>query len=435
MNVLMRMPALAQADTSLKDFAVPGSLFFHPPEETPLPSFDEIVSVPRNDALGGEGLPVGLDSDVPRHAFRSVRLEDLLGRGAIEIDEAGIGGYLKGKVVLVTGAGGSIGSQLCREISAYGPARLVMTDRDDSLLHGVQLSVDGLGMLDSEDLVLGDLRDRTFVRDLVAGTGPDVVFHAAAVKHLTLAERFPGEAFLVNVAATADLLEECVERGVSQFVNISTDKAANPQSVLGYSKRLTERLTATFGSCAPTRARYISVRFGNVLGTRGSALRTFAAQLAAGRPLSITSPDMTRYFMTVHEATQLVLQAAVHGQTGEGLVLDMGEQHNIEELARRFAALNGYPEPRVTYTGPRPGEKLSERTLATEEPDHRPFHPLVSHVPIPRLHPTALDVIDALRQELAHGTQSSRVSDALHSLALSPSPVGATSDVLTGGRA
>jgi FlaA1/EpsC-like NDP-sugar epimerase len=388
-----------------------------------MPSFDEMVSVPRREDPAGDGLPVGLSVEVPRQTFRSVRLEDLLGRGAIEIDEQGIGRYLQGRVVLVTGAGGSIGSQLCREIANFGPARLVMTDRDDSLLHGVQLSVDGRGMLDSEDLVLGDLRDRGFVQRLVRSVRPDVVFHAAAVKHLTLAERFPAEAFSVNVGGTLELLTACVDCGVDRFVNISTDKAADPSSVLGFTKRLTERLTATFGWGAPEQSRYISVRFGNVLGSRGSALPTFAAQLVAGRPLTITSPDMSRFFMTVHEATQLVLQAAVHGRTGEGLVLDMGEPHNIEDLARRFAALNGYPDPHIQYTGVRPGEKLTERTLATDEPDERPHHPLVSHVPMPRLDLRVLDAIESLRDDLVSGVDVPDVTDLLAALALSRAPV------------
>ncbi|MBR7742597.1 polysaccharide biosynthesis protein [Phycicoccus sp. BSK3Z-2] len=403
-----------------------------------LPSFDEIVG-----ARDEERREPGSDLDPrptsrielsARQPFRSVNLEDLLGRGAVHIDEAGIEGYLRDQVVLVTGAGGSIGSQLCREIAAFAPARLVVTDRDDSLLHATQLSLDGRGLLDSEDLVLGDLRDRSFVRALVRRYRPDVVFHAAAVKHLTLAERFPGEAFLTNVAATSDLLTECVDGGVERFVNISTDKAADPRSVLGYSKRITERLTATLGTAAAPGTRYISVRFGNVLGSRGSALATFATQLSAGLPLTITSPEMTRYFMTVHEATQLVLQAGVHGRTGEGLILDMGTPHNIEDLARRFAALQGYPEPTIRYTGVRPGEKLEERVLAESEPDERPYHPLVSHVTVPVLHPGCLDEIDRTRDEVLAGSGEALVASVLPSLAASPAPAVHRDRTVTSGR-
>lgn len=392
-----------------------------------LPSFDEMVSTPTSGGGSREGIPAGDSVELARPAFRSVLLDDLLGRGVIQIDQEGIAQYLRGRTVLVTGAGGSIGSQLCREINAFGPARLVMTDRDDSLLHGVQLSVDGRGQLDSDDLVLGDLRDPAFVRNLLRRHRPDVVFHAAALKHLTLAERFPAEAFRTNVAATSDLLAACVDHGVDRFVNISTDKAADPQSVLGYSKRLTERLTATYGSVAPEGSRYISVRFGNVLGSRGSALTAFAAQLAAGRPLTITTPDMTRYFMTVHEATQLVLQAGVHGRTGEGLVLDMGDPHLIESVARRFAELQGYPDPAIVYTGARPGEKTAERVLAADEPDVRPHHPLVTHVPMPALPADALSEIDRIRAELDGGHGDVLVPELLRTLTAAAAPRGVPS--------
>jgi len=392
-----------------------------------LPSFDEMLSA--RTVAGGtqEGIPRKAMVDVPLQSFRSVLLDDLLGRGVVEIDSDAIGAYLRNRVVLVTGAGGSIGSQLCREIKAFGPGRLVMTDRDDSLLHGVQLSVDGRGLLDSDDLVLGDLRDGEFVRSLVRACRPDVVFHAAALKHLTLAERFPAEAFLTNVAATADLLEVCVATGVERFVNISTDKAADPQSVLGYSKRVTERLTATYGASTAETSRYISVRFGNVLGSRGSALTTFAAQLASGHPLTITSPDMERYFMTVHEAAQLVLQAAVHGRTGEGMILDMGQAHNIEELSRRFAALQGFSSPEIVYTGARPGEKIAERTLARDELDRRPFHPLVSHVPVPTFRAEILEEIDRVRGELPAGTGGVLVPELLRAMAFAAAPSSVSS--------
>lgn len=389
-----------------------------------LPSFDELLSAPRPSSTDHQRAG-GSKVDLPRQAFRPVLLEDLLGRGTVETDTAGIGAYLRGKVVLVTGAGGSIGSQLCREIARFDPARLVMTDRDDSLLHAVQLSVDGRGMLDSEDLVLGDLRTPGFVPDLVARVSPDVVFHAAAIKHLTLAERFPTEAFLTNVVGTADLLRACAECGVDRFINISTDKAADPTSVLGYTKRIAERLTATIGARTGDETRYISVRFGNVLGSRGSALTTFAAQLSSGQPLTITSPDMTRYFMTVHEACRLVLQAAVDGATGDGLVLDMGESHNIEQLARRFAALQGFPPPTIVYTGVRPGEKLEERTLAQAEPDDRPFHPLISRVLIPSVSRDLLIDVARMRSRITSGgdIEAGELIDWLASASADPHPV------------
>ncbi|HET7399830.1 MAG TPA: polysaccharide biosynthesis protein [Intrasporangium sp.] len=396
-----------------------------------LPSFDEMLAgTSAPDGRGGG--PTGAAIELPRQAFRPVLLEDLLGRGSVDIDTAGIAAYLEGRVVLVTGAGGSIGSQLCREIAHYRPARLVMTDRDDSLLHSVQLSVDGRGMLDSEDLVLGDLRTPGFAADLVRRVRPDVVFHAAAIKHLTLAERFPAEAFLTNVVGTADLLAACARAEVERFVNISTDKAADPQSVLGYTKRITERLTASFGAMVGPESSYISVRFGNVLGSRGSALTTFAAQLAAGRALTITSPHMTRYFMTIHEACQLVLQAAVDGRTGEGLVLDMGHPHNIEDLARRFAALQGFPPPEIVYTGTRPGEKIAETTLASDEPDERPFHPLISRVQVPTLDRKLLLVVDELRRDALLPGTGARLESWLRTTATAPSPGAGPASIVEG---
>ncbi|MFH5824228.1 polysaccharide biosynthesis protein [Georgenia sp. AZ-5] len=350
--------------------------------------------------------------------FRSLSLEDLLGRRAIDTDIDSIAGYLEGRVVVVTGAGGSIGSQLCREIAQYSPARLVMTDRDESSLHAVQLSIDGQAMLDSDDLVLGDLRSPGFIDRLLEAVRPDIVFHAAALKHLTLTERFPEEAFLTNVAATKRLLVASAQNGVKRFVHISTDKAADPESVLGYTKRISERLTATVGQALPPDHRYISVRFGNVLGSRGSALTAFAAQLEAGLPLTITSPDMTRYFMSAQEACQLVLQAGAIGRSGEVLVLDMGEPHNVEELARRFAALQGYPDPEVVYTHPRPGEKIVETRLGQSESDHRPVHPLITHVTAPLVDRRYFPHIANLRDEVRSHPPTGAIVEWLREAAL-----------------
>jgi FlaA1/EpsC-like NDP-sugar epimerase len=380
-----------------------------------LPSSSEILaSRPRPGP--GQGQRVQLHTS----AFRSLSLEDLLGRRAIDTDIDSIAGYLDGSVVLVTGAGGSIGSQLCREISRFSPARLIMTDRDESALHAVQLSVDGQAMLDSENLILGDLRTPGFIDGLISRDKPDIVFHAAALKHLTLTERFPEEAFLTNVAATTSLLRACAQQGVDRFVHISTDKAADPLSVLGFTKRISERLTATVGDALPATSRYISVRFGNVLGSRGSALTAFAAQLEAGLPLTITSKGMTRYFMSAHEACQLVLQAGAIGRSGEVLVLDMGQPHNVEELARRFASLQGYPDPEVTYTHPRPGEKLVETRLGQSESDRRPVHPLITHVTAPMLDHSYFPEIFELRSELVFRPSNGAVVEWLRDVALGP---------------
>lgn len=343
------------------------------------------------------------------NVFRPPQIADLLGRRAIDTDVDAIGAYLTGERVLVTGAGGSIGSHLCREIARYEPARLIMVDRDDSALHAVQLSLDGQAMLDSPDLILGDLRTPGFIQALFDENRPTIVFHAAALKHVTLTERFPEEAFLTNVAATRDLLLEAASHNVQRFINISTDKAADPQCVLGYSKRVAERLTATIGATLAPDRHFISVRFGNVLGSRGSALRTFASQLERGLPMTITDPHMERFFMSVDEACQLVLQAGVLGRSGEVLILDMGEPHNIEDIARRFATLMGYPDAQVTYTRVRPGEKLSEELFGQGEADQRPNHPLISQTSVPPFPPETLQAVADLRERAQWGQHGALV--------------------------
>jgi FlaA1/EpsC-like NDP-sugar epimerase len=247
--------------------------------------------------------------------IRPVTITDLLGRREIDTDLSAIAGYLTGKRVLVTGAGGSIGAELCRQISRFGPAELVMLDRDESALHGVQLSIEGRALLDTDTLVLADLRDAERIHQILLERRPEVVFHAAALKHLTLLERAPEEAVKTNVFGTLTMLRAAKAAGVARFVNISTDKAADPTSVLGASKRLAERLTAQ--TALEAEGTYLSIRFGNVLGSRGSMLGTFQAQVAAGGPITVTHPDVTRYFMTVEEAVQLTIQAGAIGWDGE----------------------------------------------------------------------------------------------------------------------
>ena len=322
--------------------------------------------------------------DVGVADIRAVTEVDLLGRHEIAIDLPSIAGYLTGRRVLVTGAGGSIGSELCRQVHRLGPAELIMVDRDESALHGVQLSIEGRALLDSPDLVLLDIRDQPRLERLFSERRPEVVFHAAALKHQPLLENHPGEAVKTNVWGTLAVLEAAATIGVSRFVNISTDKAADPCSVLGYSKRIAERLTAHVA--ALNDGVFLSVRFGNVLGSRGSMLGTFHAQIDAGGPITVTHPEVTRYFMTVEEAVQLVIQAGAIGRDGEALVLDMGQPVAIADVARRLAEL-AERSVEIVYTGLRPGEKLHEVLLGHDEVDARPVHPLVSHVPVPSLSP------------------------------------------------
>ena len=314
--------------------------------------------------------------------IRDLNLKDLLGRNQLDTDIEAIAGYVTGKRVLVTGAGGSIGSELCRQIDRFAPAELIMLDRDESALHAVQLSLRGRAMLDSDDVVLCDIRDAQPLTQIFRRRRPDVVFHAAALKHLPMLEQYPAEAVKTNVIGTRNVLDAARAAGVRRFVNISTDKAANPESVLGYSKRVAERITATYAEDQDD-AVYVSVRFGNVLGSRGSVLTAFADQIARGGPVTVTHPDVTRYFMTIEEACQLVVQAGAIGEPGQALVLDMGEAVRIVDVAQQLIDLAGR-EIDVEFTGLREGEKLHEDLFGDGEPhDIRPDHPLISHVPVP----------------------------------------------------
>lgn len=327
--------------------------------------------------------------------IRDIDLNDVLGRNQIDTDIASIADYIEGKRVLVTGAGGSIGSELCRQIHRFSPAELMMLDRDESALHAVQLSITGHGLLDSDDVILNDIRDIEALREIFLARRPEVVFHAAALKHLPMLEQFPAEAVKTNVLGTRNVLQVSREVGVERFVNISTDKAANPASVLGYSKRIAEKITADVAKEALVDGggTYLSVRFGNVLGSRGSVLTAFASQIAAGGPVTVTDPEVTRYFMTIVEACQLTVQAAAIGEPGEALVLDMGEPVKILDVATQLIKQSGR-SIRITFTGLRDGEKLHEELFADDEPqDQRPRHPAVSHVPVPGVDTDAIDAL------------------------------------------
>ena len=324
--------------------------------------------------------------------IRQLTLQDLLGRREIRTDLSVAASYVTGRRVLVTGAGGSIGSELCRQIHRSQPAELIMLDRDETALHALQLSIEGRALLDSPSLVLLDIRDRTGIESLFVERRPEVVFHAAALKHLTMLELHPGEGVKTNILGTLNMLEASVRHGVERFVNISTDKAVDPSSVLGYSKRICERLTATAGA-AYANGTYISVRFGNVLGSRGSVFHTFTAQIGRKGPVTVTDPEVRRYFMTVEEAIQLVIQAGALGASGEALVLDMGEPVLIAEVARRMIAEAGQAID-IVYTGLRQGEKLNEELFSEDELDWRPYHPLISHVVVPPLHPGRIASLD-----------------------------------------
>jgi len=323
-----------------------------------------------------------LDGNVRVVDIRKPTERDLMGRHTIETDLEQAAAYLHNKRVLVTGAGGSIGSELCRQIAQFGPSELIMVDRDESALHSVQLSIHGRALLDTPDLVLVDIRDRDRVKQVFCERRPQVVFHASALKHLPLLEAHPAEGFKTNVWGSLAVLEAAEASGVECFVNVSTDKAADPCSMLGYSKRVAEGLTAAVDQRAS--GRFLSVRFGNVLGSRGSVLTAFQHQIELGGPLTVTHPDATRYFMTIEEAVQLVLQAGAIGEGGTVLVLDMGDPINIAEVAQQLAQTVKPPCP-IEFVGLRRGEKLHEDLFAKSEMPNPTAHPLIRSVAVPPL--------------------------------------------------
>jgi FlaA1/EpsC-like NDP-sugar epimerase len=331
--------------------------------------------------------------------IRDINLEDLLGRRRITLDESAIRAHLKHKTVLVTGAGGSIGSELCRQIARFDPARLVMVDRDESALQSVQLDLSGHGLLDSDGLVLADIRDRETIRRVFATHRPEVVFHAAALKHLPLLERYPLEAWKSNVIGTLNVLRAAADIEVETFVNISTDKAADPTCVLGVSKRIAERLTADIAQ--RQSGRFLSVRFGNVLGSRGSVIPAFTYQIQHGGPVTVTHRDVERYFMLIPEACQLVMQAAVIGRPGEVMVLDMGQQIKIREIAETLISLSGRKDVEIVYTGLRPGEKMTEDLFNATDEARATAHPLVSTVDALPLPAASVDALPSSPEEAA----------------------------------
>ncbi|MFY9263615.1 MAG: polysaccharide biosynthesis protein [Actinomycetaceae bacterium] len=332
-------------------------------------------------------------------SMRKINIMDVLGRGQVQTDLSQIAGYINGKRVLVTGAGGSIGSEICRQVHKLGPQELIMLDRDESALHGISLDIYNNALLNTPDIVLNDIRDYEALRKVFETHRPHVVFHTAALKHLPMLEQYPEEGWKTNVFGTLNLLRLAKEFNVDRFVNISTDKAANPTTVLGRTKRLAERLTVYFAK--ESTGKFLSVRFGNVLGSRGSMLWTFQKQIDEGGPITVTHPDVERYFMTIPEACALVIQAGAIGRDGEVLVLDMGEPVKILDVAKKMIALQNRPID-IVFTGLRPGEKMTEVLVNEGDTEERPFHPLISHSTVDEIAPEDLEGIktETLASEL-----------------------------------
>ncbi|MDR2874795.1 MAG: polysaccharide biosynthesis protein [Methylobacillus sp.] len=328
-------------------------------ETLTVPSFDDLVS-----------------GRVSISQVRRVEVEDLLGRDPVTLDDAGLHDLIGGRSVMVTGAGGSIGSELCRQIARYQPATLVLFELGEYALYKLEQEFRENFPQLRIACVIGDVKHAARVTDVLRRYRPSVVFHAAAYKHVPLMEwGNVGEALANNVVGTHTLALACKEADVDKFVLISTDKAVNPANVMGASKRLAERVCQ--GLQEPRGTRFVMVRFGNVLGSSGSVIPKFREQIAKGGPVTVTHPEVTRYFMSIPEASQLVLQAGLMGQGGEIFVLDMGEPIKISALAREMIRLSGFAEDeiKITYTGLRPGEKLYEELLADDEQSLPTPHP------------------------------------------------------------
>lgn len=295
--------------------------------------------------------------------LRNVEIQDLLGRDHVKLETDGIRGILEGQVVMVTGAGGSIGSELCRQIASYGPSKLLLAERSEPSLFLIEQELIRMGHAGRIVPVIADVLDVSRMDQVYRTFQPQVVFHAAAHKHVPMMESQPCEALKNNSVATARLADLAQKHGVKRFTLISTDKAINPTSVMGATKRLAEMYVQAMAPAHPGGTKFMAVRFGNVLGSSGSVVTIFKQQIASGGPVKVTHPDMTRYFMTIPEAVMLVLQSAMQGDGGEIFVLDMGKPVRIMDLARQMIELSGLvpdEDIKIEITGVRPGEKLFE---------------------------------------------------------------------------
>lgn len=337
----------------------------------PGPVVREIVNTCRKLDVAVKTLPGMyelIDGRVTVNAIREVQVEDLLRREPVAVDLKEIAAYLKGRRVLVTGAGGSIGAELCRQVARFEPACLVLLGHDENPIFEIEQELRHKRPDLRLETVIADIKDRDKINSVFNWYKPQVVFHAAAHKHVPLMEANPEEAVRNNVLGTRNVAEAADRVGSFAFVLISTDKAVNPTSVMGASKRVAEMVVQTLAGRSQTR--FVAVRFGNVLGSRGSVLPTFKEQIARGGPVEVTHPKMTRFFMTIPEAVQLVIQAGAMAQGGEIFVLDMGEPVKIVDLAEALIRLSGfepYSEIDIRFTGIRPGEKLFEEILTAEE--------------------------------------------------------------------
>lgn len=309
-----------------------------------------------------------INGELSFNQIKSINIEELLEREPIKLDSGLINEQLNNKVILITGAAGSIGSELARQCAKFDPQMLVLLDQAESPLHELELEFNEKSLSFKHEVVIGDVRNKERLQNVFKTFKPQIVFHAAAYKHVPMMENNPSESILTNILGTKTVADLAVENNVEKFVMISTDKAVNPTNVMGASKRIAEIYTQSLGKSSQTK--FITTRFGNVLGSNGSVIPRFKKQIEQGGPITITHPDITRFFMTIPEACQLVLEAGCMGKGGEIFVFDMGKSVKIVDLARNMIKLSGLKENtdiKIIYTGLRPGEKLFEELLASSE--------------------------------------------------------------------
>ena len=309
-----------------------------------------------------------VNGEVSVSKLRKVDPQDLLGREPIKVNLDEIVGYISGKVVLVTGGGGSIGSELCRQIAHAKPKQLIILDIYENNAYDIQMELRRTHPELNLEVIIGSVRDAVRLNHVMETYRPELVFHAAAHKHVPLMEESPNEAIKNNVIGTYKLAKAAAEYGVKRFVQISTDKAVNPTNIMGASKRLCEMVIQMMNR--ESKTEFVAVRFGNVLGSNGSVIPLFKKQIEAGGPVTVTHPDIIRYFMTIPEAVSLVLQAGYYAKGGEIFIFDMGEPVKIADLAKRMIELSGLQVDKdieIKYTGLRPGEKLYEELLSNKE--------------------------------------------------------------------
>lgn len=400
----------------------------------------KIVEAARAEGVAVKTLPglmelVSGDFDLTAQ-LRPVEVEDVLGREPVEVDLDAIAGYLSGEVVMVTGAGGSIGSELCRQVSRLGPARLVLVDHAEPALFEIERELVRERGFTAAAAVVADVKDGEKMRQVFARYRPGVVFHAAAYKHVAMMEANPIEAVRNNTLGTRTLADVAVEHGAKRFVLVSTDKAANPKTVMGQSKALCEWIVETYGHRPDVATRFVAVRFGNVLGSSGSVIPIFRRQIARGGPVTVTHPEMTRFFMTIPEAVQLVVQAGAIGERGQVYVLDMGEPVRIVDLAENMIRLSGKEpgsEIAIEFIGPSPGEKLHEELVGDGETVSPSPHPKIRRITRPPVEPAWLEAGLATLERLVEEGEALELVGALSRIVREPRRAGSSTVVGAAG--